>query len=494
MTTTTEERPQRTYGNWSRPSSAGLLKLGTAGTAGLIGVLMVTAIALMINPLFGIGLLLIGLIALAPLAWRNHNQQTGWELLGNRLGWLVTRLTKQDTFRSGPLTRIGRVALPGVAAPLEVFDALDANGTPFALISHPGPGHVTAVMRSEPEGTHLVDQLEVDAKVARFGEWLAALGTDRELVGVTVSITTAPDSGHTLREAIAGQTSDEAHPLAKAVLDEIAQDYPESASTLTCEIAITWKRNRPGSTKRRSIEEMAVEVGRRLPGIYFDLSQTGAGAPTLLQSEDLAAIVRSAYDPTTSSELDAGAPIGWDNAGPVSADETPSTYFHDSGISRSWYMVEPPRGFVMSNCLTALLQPHSAVARKRVTLVYRPLDPKAAVTKVDKAVRDTSFNRGTKKRPDARDQIAMEAALQAAQEEARGAGLVRFAMVITATVHEGQNIEDAALAIEHIGPASRIDLRPASRQQATAFAAALPLGIYLHHHSRIPAGLREASR
>lgn len=498
MTTTQATDNAPTYGNWARPASAGLGKLGTLGTAAGLGLLMITAIVMMVDLFAGLAVLFVGVLILAPLAWRNRNHQTGWEVLGNRIGWHVTRAQKQDTFRSGPMTRLGRFALPGLGASIELHDAVDSTGEAYTLLAHPGPGHITAVLRSEPEGMHLVDQTDIDKRVAAFGAWLAALGTDRDLVGVSISITTAPDSGHTLREAIASQISSDAHELARTVLEEVANSYPETASTLSCEIAITWRRTKPGTSKRRSIDEMAVEVGRRLPAIRNDLAHTGAGVAMNLRHHELAAIVRTSFDPDVSPVVDAMAEpeneIHWNDAGPVSADERVSTYHHDSGVSRSWYMAEAPRGEVLSSCLASFLAPHESIARKRVTLVYRPHDPAAAAARVDKAVRDATFNTGAKRRAQARDHIAMEAASQAAREEARGAGLVRFAMIVTATVHEGEDIEAASSAVEHAANASRIRLRVARRQQAVAFLASLPLGIHLPHHSRIPDELRETSR
>ena len=71
------------------------------------------------------------------------------------------------------------------------------------------------------------------------------------------------------------------------------------------------------------------------------------------------------------------------------------------------------------------------------------------------------------------------AADRTAQEEARGAGLVNFGMVVTATVMTAEQIPDMVAAIDNLGATARILLRPAYGSQDSAFAAALPLGVVL---------------
>ena len=85
----------------------------------------------------------------------------------------------------------------------------------------------------------------------------------------------------------------------------------------------------------------------------------------------------------------------------------------------------------------------------------------------------------------------MRAAAATASEEASGAGLVNFGMLVTATILDRADAPDARAAIDNLASASRLRLRPVYGSQDSAFAAALPLGLVLTKHVKIPAEWRE---
>jgi hypothetical protein len=154
-------------------------------------------------------------------------------------------------------------------------------------------------------------------------------------------------------------------------------------------------------------------------------------------------------------------------------------------------MAKAPAGHVFSNTLAQLLAPHPDIARKRVTLVYRHHDPASAAKTVERDRLDAQFAASGKKFGRARDAISKTAADKSAEEEAQGAGLVRFGLIATATVLAAADLDLAGVAMENMGNASRITLRPAYGCQASAFAATLPLGINLPSHLRVPQVVRE---
>ena len=81
---------------------------------------------------------------------------------------------------------------------------------------------------------------------------------------------------------------------------------------------------------------------------------------------------------------------------------------------------------------------------------------------------------------------------RSAEEEAVGAGVVRFAMFVTATVTDGQDLALAASVVDSLGTSARIRLRRAVGAQAATFAASLPLGLVTSAHLRVPQAMREA--
>jgi hypothetical protein len=154
-------------------------------------------------------------------------------------------------------------------------------------------------------------------------------------------------------------------------------------------------------------------------------------------------------------------------------------------------MSTAPRGNVPSNILTRLLAPHRDIARKRVTLLYRPIDAGRAAAIVDADASAASFNLTSRDRPNARNVAGVRAALATAEEEASGAGLLNFGMLVTATVTDVDRVADAKAAIDNLSATARLRLRPVYGSQDSAFAAALPLGLVLPKHLQLPATIRE---
>ena len=83
--------------------------------------------------------------------------------------------------------------------------------------------------------------------------------------------------------------------------------------------------------------------------------------------------------------------------------------------------------------------------------------------------------------------------MQTAAEEAQGAGLVNFGMVVTATVLSSSDLDDAVAVVEgNLGPSARLLLRRVYGSQDSAFASSLPLGLVLPKHLKVPEEIREA--
>ena len=91
----------------------------------------------------------------------------------------------------------------------------------------------------------------------------------------------------------------------------------------------------------------------------------------------------------------------------------------------------------------------------------------------------------------ARKSPSPPAAAATATEEASGAGLVQFGMLITATVLDASQEADAKAAIDNLSATARLRLRLVHGSQDSAFAAALPLGLVLPKHLRVPSEVRE---
>lgn len=501
MTTTDpNQAAPRSYGNWTRPKTAGLLGLSALGT----GILFVGAGFSVIVTMFSnigngiITALVFGLFLLTVAAKDKH----GTSLLmraTTRAGWMFTRSSGTHLYRSGPLGRAewGTTQLPGLAAGSRLTEWRDSYNRPFALVQVPATSHYTVVIGTEPDGAALVDREQIDAWVAEWGMWLASLGDEPGIEAVSVTIESAPDTGTRLRREVAARIDPSAPQFAQDLLNDLVDRYPAGSATIKAYVAITVNAAARTGGRKRTPEEMGRELASRLPGITQGLTATGAGTSRPLSAQQLCEVVRIAYDPAAARLIDeanaAGEPpeLYWPEVGPTAHQAGWDTYRHDSALSVTWMMSGAPRGNVPSSILSRLLAPHRDVARKRITLLYRPIDAAKAAAIVEADVRAASFNLTTSNKPTARNMTSARAAVATAAEEAGGAGLVQFGMLVTATVLDHSQEADARAAIDNLSATARLRLRVVHGSQDSAFAAALPLGLVLPKHLRVPTEVRE---
>ena len=348
------------------------------------------------------------------------------------------------------------------------------------------------MIETEPDGAALVDREDQDRRVASWGAWHAQLAEEPGLLACTVTIETAPATASRLRDTIERRIDPHAPSLAKEIMAEIVERSPHGAADITGYIALTYAIGRAG--RRRSLEDAAVEIASRLPGLTHGLQATGAGIGRPVSAQRLCEIIRVAYDPGSAVALEQARTAGqvprpeWSDVGPAQAVAEEDCYHHDSGWSMTWAMSDAPRGEFRHTVLSRLLQPDPEIDRKRVTLIYRPVDPGAAQRIVEEDIRDAEARVNWSQRPSARARLEQRQAQRAAEEVAGGAGLEDFAMLVTATVTDREQLIAARDAVER--SAGAMALRLLRGTQPSAFAGALPLGLVLSAHLQTPKWLQ----
>lgn len=494
-------RTVRTYGNWRRPQSPGLYGLGSLGTAILFGGLALIVVSYMVSGSLvrtGAIALVVGAL-LAAIVSKDQHGRNALTRGGVRVSWATARRKGSHLYRSGPLGRTlwGTHQLPGLAAPLRLSEHEDSLERRFALIYCPQTSTYAVVFSAEPEGAALVDVDEIDHRVADWGGWLAALGDEPGVQAASVTIETAPDPGARLRREINSRLDPDAPAFARRMLEEVAQTYPAGSSTVRAYITVTFSALSSVDGKKRSDEDMGRDLAARLPGLSRRLASTGAGAAKPVTAQRMCEVVRIAYEPATAAVIEeayaTGEPVemSWPDVGPAAAQTGWDYYRHDDAWSVSWSMSSAPRGHVQAGVLNRLLHPHPEIARKRVTLLYRPIDSARAAGLVESDARSAEFRVSGSKNPTARDRLAMRHAEATASEEASGAGLVNFAMVVTATVLDKAALPQARATVDSLSATARLKLRTVYGSQDSAFAAGLPLGLVLPKHLKVPTELQE---
>lgn len=489
----------RTYGNWRRPRKVGLGALGMLGTIVVFVGAIIAAIMVALGGI--IPAIVTGVIvtmALVPTVIRDKHGKSWVSRAGTWIGFRRSRRDGSGVYRSGPLgmTPWGTFQLPGLAAPSRLSQWEDGYKRPFALLYVPWTGHYTVVLACEPDGASLVDQTTMDTWVARWGTWLNDLGMEPGLVAASVTIETAPDTGSRLAREIDNHVVADAPELARQVMEEIRDSYPQGSATIRAYLALTFTATLPGG-QRRTVDEMGRDLATRLPGLTGSLSQTGAGSARPLTAEGLCEVVRIAYDPAAAILIDEARSQGqptslrWPDVGPTAHQADWDSYRHDGAVSVTWSMTGAPRGTVFESVLARLLSPHADIDRKRVTLLYRPVDAARAAAIVEADLSASTFRVTSSDRPTARSLFDQKSAQAQANDEARGAGLINFGILMTATVTDRGRLPAALAAMDTLTPTARLMVRPVYGSQDSAFASALPLGLVIPRHLKVPSYIRE---
>ena len=492
------------YGNLRDPRRPGVAGLGLAATA-MAGVAAVAIVlSMMVLGLVAAGVLLVVVaVVMAPMVLKDRDGRTRYQRFAARVRHNRAAKRGHTVYVAGPAshgTPDGRTRLPGLAAATELLEAHDVYGAPFAVLHTTATDHYSIVFQGEAAGDDLVDQDVTDTQVAHWGGWLSRLGQEPDIAAAAVIVETAPDPGTRLTRMIRGHQQPGAPEFSNETLEEIVHGYPSASSIITTRVSMTFTgRARPDEDKRTP-DQMLDYLARVVPGFRQHLTVTGAGTSVrMMSAADLTDAIRVAYDPSVSqlvdeqrAENEGGTGLTWSEAGPAFAQEFPDRYAHDGAFSMVWQMRQPPTGVFTDSVLKALLSPHPDIARKRVTIIYRPESAEGAARIVERDVRDANTIMTGKARAQHRDSAALRAANKAAAEESEGAGLVRFGMIVTATVTSEAGLPRAASTINQLSAPVKLRLRLARHNQAAAFAAGLPLGLVLPEHLLLPDMLRDA--
>jgi hypothetical protein len=212
-----------------------------------------------------------------------------------------------------------------------------------------------------------------------------------------------------------------------------------------------------------------------------------------LSGDALKEFIRIAYDPDITEAFEKAHASNveiqqtWKDVGPVTTKTYWDYFEHDSGVSKTWQMTTAPRGNVTSSILSRLLNYNSKLARKRVSLVYKTIDAGQTARIVEKDLETANFNaRSDKKnRISARAERLVKLAEQNAAEEAIGAGLINFGLVLTVTSFSNEDRKEIDSLVRSFADATRIYLRPLYGCQDAGFVQNLPVGFFMNQDRKI---------
>ena len=476
----------RTYGGWRQARGIGLFGLGTTGTLTVFAVVIVLLTASTIS--FSALLILLGpaAIVIASCVLRWQGAAIG-SVMVRRLRWWMGSLKGQTSYRAGIVVDHPRAwQLPGVLAPTRLVSAEDGHGGHYGIVWDRRTGMLTATIKVAANSTWLADASDAETWVANWGAWLADLGYTPAVRWVSVTVSTAPDPGSTLADAVGARANRSLSPQAVALLQERVRISPAAAADVHTWVAISFDPNQLPH-KPKDLDSAVAEFGRALHGLQSSLSRCGVTVLGRASAAEIAGFVRTAFDPAARGEINrivttpqhANTLLTWADAGPVSAEEARDHYLHDSGTSVTWGWFEAPRQHVHANVLATLLAP--STYPKRITMLYRPYPAGQAAKLLESQVNAAAFrselNRRQRKDPTARDIADGDRARRAAEEEATGAGVCLVSLYVTVTCTDAVMLPTALADIEARADTAKIRLRRLYDGQAAGFAATLPCGI-----------------
>lgn len=501
MAATTEVSIEpRTYGNLTTPRKTGVLGLSMGQS--MLGVPVIGVLVLLLSTGHIIPGLIVLLVGAVLMAMFRIGVRQGRSIYGRIMLRVAQRrkvASKRHVYIAGPTGFIptGETRLPGLMAKSRLSEHADSFGTPFGMIRVSGNGthHYSVVLEAHPEGRAVYDDDQMDAKVAHWAAWLTQRGLDEGLRGASVTIETAPDSGLRLPKLFAANEDPAAPDFAKQVGAQIQERNSFGAPQLMAYVTLTFDGRRvDGKSGDRGAEDMAEDIGAKLPMIVADLGMSGAGSVSPCSAQDIVDLARTAYDPTTAAAVEeaqanGGTGLRWEDAGPSFAADLYDRYHHDRSWSKSWTMYEGPRGSFTSDSLKRATEPAKGALRKRTTILYRPIPADQATNVVEQEQKDAIFS-GSQQRISARAQQRLANARKSAQEESRGAGLTRFGIIVTVTTDEEDKLKEFDRTVPGTLSHAKLRVRPALANQAVTFQAGLPLGLVLSDHMMLPEELR----
>ncbi|MFE7302641.1 SCO6880 family protein [Streptomyces sp. NPDC057579] len=455
-------------------------------------VLVSCALALLLVTVVSTGLL--GAIALTPLwaavttlvAVRRHGRSLiDWAPIVLR--YARRRRTGQTLWRVRPVTRPrqdGILHLPGSAASLRVVTPGDSTNQ-AAAVHDPHQQTLTAVARVSSRAFALLDPATQNHNVAGWGRALAGIARTGHVATVQVLERTVPDSGDTLTRHWTQQGNPQT-PVAGQIYSELVASAGPAAAPHEAYLAI--------SLDLKAAKRLISQAGGGLTGAFTVMEQTtssiaqaarSAGLTVIgwLSAREIAAVIRTAYDPKALSALQQWSPSGQAEAepaaaGPVVQVEEYDRLATDTARHATYWVEDWPRTETTPGFLHGLM--FTTGVRRTLSLIYVPQGIESAMRDVQrkKAAIIADANERARRGQVDSEADSVEYADVKTRERQLIAGHADVALTGLLTVSaETDALLDAACAqIETAAVTAQVDLRRLNYQQPDAFTlGALPL-------------------
>ncbi len=467
-------------------SRRGLL-LGLSGPQVVVAALVLAALmtALTAGGIPGAVRLVPVWAAAAGLVWIRREGRPLADWIPLLLRYAARRTGRQTAWRARPATRPvteGLLHLPGATASLRM---VADPGRRLAAVYDPHTRTMTLVARVTSRAFALLDPGTQTQQVQGWGRVLASVARSGHVRCVQVLERTVPDYG----DGLARHWAEHGHPgtpLAGEVYADLVAAAGPAAAPHEAYVAI--------AVDLRAARRLIAQSGGGLAGSFtvaeqiaasFAASARQAGVTVTgwLRSEEIAAVIRTAYDPAALAAVQRWSPTGTARvapaaAGPVVQIEESDHIRTDTAVHATYWVHNWPRTDTSPGFLHQVM--FSSGVRRTLTLLYRPASVEAALRDVRRRKAGVIADAHDRAR---RGQVESEAdSIEYAdiQERERqliaGHADVGFTGLLTISAPTTSQLHSACAQIETAATTAQIDLRRLYFQQAAAFtASALPL-------------------
>ncbi|MFH9612845.1 SCO6880 family protein [Streptomyces pratensis] len=449
-------------------------------------------LALLLMTVISTGLL--GAVALAPLwaasgaliAIRRHGRSLiDWAPIVIR--YAHRRRTGQTLWLARPVTRPrqdGVLHLPGAAASLKVVTPGDsANGA--AAVHNPHQQTLTAIARVTSRAFALLDPATQNHNVNSWGRALAGIARTGHIATVQVLERTVPDSGDTLTRHWT-QNGRPQTPVAGEIYSELVSSAGPAAAPHETYLAV--------SLDLKAARRLIAQAGGGLPGAFTVMEQTtsslaqaarnaGLMVTGWLSAREIAAVIRTAYDPKALAALQQWSETGRAEAepaaaGPVVQFEEYDRLATDSARHATYWVENWPRTEMGAGFLHGLM--FTAGVRRSLSLIYAPQGLESALRDVQRrksAIIADANERARRGQVDSEEDSVEYADVKTRERQLiAGHADVALTGLVTVTAETDALLDSACAQIETAAVTAGVDLRRLNYQQPDAFTvAALPL-------------------
>jgi hypothetical protein len=462
----------------------GLLGPVRAGQAALLGLAAVIAIALLdASPSIGGAVAAMATLGAAtaltvlPLGSRTADEWAPVVATFTR-----RRLSGRLRFRSPAPVSGGRPAPPPSLHNVSITET-EYRGRTIGVLSERSGRRLTAVLACRVVSFALLDPEAQERRLARWGLVLAgAAGSAvRRIQWIE---RTVPARG----DELARWLHDERDPTLPPRGTPMIESYLEliGATTrvtqehlllLAVQVDAARVRDRGPEICQRALIEASERIAERLQAAEVEV--VGALAP-----EQLARVLRTAFDPYARAELAAleaadperrGVPEA--SAWPLGAEERWDGYRTDGAEHVTFWIGGWPRVEVSAMFMDALLGRSSAV--RTVAVTFEPLPTDRSTREVEAAITRDRADRELRRRfgqsETARQRQAQEATARREAELAAGHCEMRLSGFVTVTGRDEEDLRRACAEVMDHAARARLELHRMYGQQADAFTFTLPL-------------------